>query len=754
MRHAARIAVWVSAMSAAVLSAAAFAPAGQPATGVSPVERVIDGVETVAVSGTPGQLALWGPTAWPVLLGKDGDRRCVVAATASLGRGRVFALTHNGYGSSETAGRADTLAFMINALRWTAGAEGRPARVAVWGGDLDRSLPAAGPSAFEALRVRSWEDLSGRLASLDAVAIFGVDLSEEQASALSKWAEGGKGLMLALCPWGWEQVRGKPVSKNPMNAILAPAGVAFASGYAGETVKGGFAAGPVPRDEFHGGRSLEVLSTLAPGGTPPAGFDLDQAERSAVAAVRSLPAQDRLMRPTLRALASRSGAALVPTPKSPITRAMRLERVLMAHQVAEGLSAEGRVEAHPSADAFPGRPEAGATPTTRTFEIDTSVRGWRSTGLYAPAGVPITVSLDSGSKTLGLSLRVGCHTDALWHTDAWHRAPEVSREWPLGEDRLVATSPFGGLVYVVVPDRAPPGSAKITVRGAVEAPLYVHGVTTPEQWRRARQSPAPWGELATAKVIVSVPSSFLRGLDDPGALMDHWDKVLDAAADLAGISAERARPERYVADVQISAGYMHSGYPIMTHLDAAETMTSLERMMGRSAENAWGIYHELGHNHQEPEWTFDGTVEVTCNLFTLYILERVCGIPPAQTGRVLGDAGKRLMGKHLAGGARFEVWKQDPFVALQMYAQVQEAFGWDPIKAVIAEYRALPPGERPRTEEQKRDQWMVRLSRAVGRDLGPFFVAWGVPTGDAARASIAGLPGWMPQDWPSPVSPR
>jgi hypothetical protein len=38
----------------------------------------------------------------------------------------------------------------------------------------------------------------------------------------------------------------------------------------------------------------------------------------------------------------------------------------------------------------------------------------------------------------------------------------------------------------------------------------------------------------------------------------------------------------------------------------------------------------------------------------------------------------------------------------------------------------------------------VRFSKAVGKNLGPFFQVWGVPTSDKARASIAKLPGWMP----------
>jgi hypothetical protein len=49
---------------------------------------------------------------------------------------------------------------------------------------------------------------------------------------------------------------------------------------------------------------------------------------------------------------------------------------------------------------------------------------------------------------------------------------------------------------------------------------------------------------------------------------------------------------------------------------------------------------------------------------------------------------------------------------------------------------------------EKHEQWMVRMSRATGRNLGPFFERWGVPTGEAARASIADLPEWMPAGMP------
>ena len=79
-----------------------------------------------------------------------------------------------------------------------------------------------------------------------------------------------------------------------------------------------------------------------------------------------------------------------------------------------------------------------------------------------------------------------------------------------------------------------------------------------------------------------------------------------------------------------------------------------------------------------------------------------------------------------------------------MYQQLQEAFGWDAFKRVFAEYRDLPKDALPKSDADKRDQWMVRFSRAVGKNLGPFFQYWGVPTSEAARRSIAELPTWMP----------
>ncbi len=109
-------------------------------------------------------------------------------------------------------------------------------------------------------------------------------------------------------------------------------------------------------------------------------------------------------------------------------------------------------------------------------------------------------------------------------------------------------------------------------------------------------APAPWAELAGKTLIWTVPSTLIRHLDDPESLLKLWDEVV-TAQDEAVALRKRERPERIVLDRQISAGYMHSGYPIMAPIDDSAKLALNEKRL--RTEGSWGHFHELGHNHQD-----------------------------------------------------------------------------------------------------------------------------------------------------------
>lgn len=83
-----------------------------------------------------------------------------------------------------------------------------------------------------------------------------------------------------------------------------------------------------------------------------------------------------------------------------------------------------------------------------------------------------------------------------------------------------------------------------------------------------------------------------------------------------------------------------------------------------------------------------------------------------------------------------------------MSIQLKQAFGWEPLVKTFRQDQQLSDRERPQTDAEKRDQWMVRFSQTTGKNLGPFFEAWAVPTSQAARDSIQNLLPWMPEGFP------
>jgi hypothetical protein len=665
-----------------------------------------------------------------------------LAGAARLGEGRIVAVGHEGLLSvaGETPGNSK---WAVNVVRWAAGVE-QP-RVAVQGhGNLAPALSDAGIEVTELAPA----DLAEVLPAAQVVVLGAASIGEDHLPMLREYVQSGGGLVATLCPWGWMQVTGGDLQRDlPANRLLAEAGLAFAPGMTGGTGPSGYLTDRSNLELCHAGEALEAIEAHARGDTELAPGELAQVSTVLATFMRGVPEGESALMPRFRALCATPEAECTPTPDEPVGSDRPLARLAatLYMQDTADLPAED-VEAHASAAAFPGAAPEDAPRVTEALSIDTSVPDWHSTGLYAPAGEVIEVRVPEAWAGRGLQVRIGCHTDGIWHHDQWRRFPEISRTYRLDEPISRVASPFGGLIYVVVPRGQDGAELDVQIDGAVRAPLYRHGVTDPAEWAETiRHAPAPWGEIVTDKVVIAAPSTALRDLEDPARLASFWDDVMDACADLAAIPRERSRPERYVPDVQISAGYMHSGYPIMTHLDAVDLSLDVDRLM---TDGSWGHFHEMGHNHQSGHWTFGGTTEVTVNLFSLYIGETVCDLAGPGHEAASSDAARQRLEEYLANGASFDQWKSSPFLALIMYQQLVEEFGWETVMDVFAEYRAATPNELPRSDDEKRDQWMVRFSRHVGRNLGPFFDAWGVPVSDQAKDEIAELEPWMPADWP------
>ena len=692
------------------------------------LSALLDGVKDVAYAGNPGPVVVFGDRAFTIVEGQTGKTRAAAVAAGRAQKGRVVFFGHGGYVERALDKNAANARLFENAVVWAAG--GSKSKGSVLGGArVLEFLAKRGFAATEFGKAKGFVDLAG----VAVIVASAADLTPKEAKAVEAFVRSGGGFVGTDLGWGWLQTHpGKRLADHPGSALYAAAGLAIADG----TITPMPIESRQPSHRTHAGRAFDRLVAAAKTNEKLPKDEAAQLGSIVVAAAHALPESDDTLLPRLRAATAEAASDRIPTAAKPLTAAdfMPKLRIILEHVRREQAPPDAP-GADPAAAAFPGSVLPEAPRVSKLVPVLPQTEGWISTGLYAAPGEVVTVDVEDGFTERALRLRIGAHTDRLWDKDKWSRHPEIARSYEVTTKVFRAANPFGGLVYLERRKDAV-GTIVCKVSGAVEAPHFVRGETSLEAWKsKIRNAPAPWAEIAGRKIVVTLPASEIRTLDDPEAVLEVWDRALDCYAVL-GSRPLTTRPERMVADVQISAGYMHSGYPIMTHLDVTPHMVNRDALLG--AEHTWGFWHELGHNKQRSEWTFEGTGEVTNNVFALFVTEQLAQKPVRAQMR----APVVQVRDYLKKGGDFEQWKREPFLALEMYAEVQETFGWDAFKKVFAAYRDLPKGELPKTDDEKRDQWLVRLSRAVGRDLSPFFKRWAVPVSAAAEKSLADLPPW------------
>lgn len=477
-------------------------------------------------------------------------------------------------------------------------------------------------------------------------------------------------------------------------------------------------------------------------------------------------------REILRAFDTLDHGPMIPMPGNAVIKADT--KNYLAYEV-QGYLANRKQHGHPdpgfvdpSSRTFPGAVDAAAKRVDETITIP--VQGgrqglaeqpsvfyrWHSTGLYVPAGEKVSIYVDTSYVPRRLKARIGVHDDNLQHMDYFTRnEADLTRTFELGGRRIEIYSPFGGLLMIDVPDTSTLKNMVVRVSGAVRTPWFRLGLTSVRDWQQSiRNFPGPWAELASDKIILTVPSYRIRRLDDPEKLLRFWDEVMDADAKLASIPLARVQPERIIIDRQVAFGYMFTAPQKIVAPDDESCALMLDEALIRT-KGSWGHFHELGHRHQFFEIDFTGLGEVTANLYTMYVYDKVLHKGIYNHENIPNKAAVIAnIKKYMAGGPSFEKFCNDPFLALSMYIELIENFGWQSIGQVLARYRKLPREQYPATDADKRDYWFVCISEVTGKNLAAFFDKWKVPVTDKAKASVKGklraagyeLREWLPEE--------
>lgn len=747
---------------------------------------ILSGVETILLTSIAGTISLLNENSFPILAGwSDGILRPHVAAT-EFRAGRIVAFSHtNSLIDENISDEYDNHQLLINSIDWVGRNSVR--KIGLYP-DWKLRKNVLSVHGFHTQLI-SETNLNNYtyLQQFDVLIIHNLTPDADVVGLRTYIANGG-GMIVAATPWSNYNPYGMKSFWG--NILLRDTGLYYIGSHltygninCNGVVGGCFNASMEHLRDTHAYHVWNDFKQYTWNQTHLARNKIHQIMQIIDDRLRYGPSDDILNREIHLVLSQ--VPTFVPTEVAPVTLEYQKVFLIIHRYLCDFLNIVGLasyIPAHPSAESFPGNeiylkyervshvimvnathpseesdsenstsnrmkiPD-GSTDysvveeTLKIIQIISTRTAWHSTGLYARPGEEIIIQVLTEDETdLNLEVQIGAHSDNIEHQPIWKRCPHIVFRNRIERNPTTIANPFGGLIYINL-NGYRKNLLQLSILGGIVSPSYFMGNTILSRWRNEiRNNPAPWGELVGDNLIIIAKRSFMLQLNDPEAIIDFWHRVSDAMSDLAAIPREKNRADRFVTDVQISVGDMHAGYPIMydIHLEDIPLNISVAR---QHPQRLWGFFHELGHNHQKSDWTFSFAVEVTCNLFTLYVMNTVLFIPTNETHAQLSDYDvERLLSQYIENGRQFSEWMSDPFLALITYVQLQEAYGWSSYRRVFANYGQLAEDERPHTDQEKIDLWMKMFSRVVEENLASFFISWGFPISSEAVAHISHLP--------------
>ncbi|KAK6480796.1 TRPM8 channel-associated factor-like protein [Huso huso] len=688
------------------------------------LKLLLDGVTDFNLNyeSVPSALLVHGPLAFPIVL--DRSNRAILAA-AHYGKGRIVVLSHESQLSHPPLKK-----FVLNAVRWLGAA--KPGKIGI-----QSNLTVLHQHLSEERYCCQLSELQ------DGMSVYCcTSYRDHQAAEIHEFVAEGGGLLIGGQAWWWSysNTEQDAVAGYPGNKILNKFGISITASTLKNTVYRAPSAQEAAR-LYHFQKALSkfrehVHSNEPLGALEPCVKTLGRDCASFLRMKAHESPRYSMMCQILTMLVTKTGI-----PQASNCNPVRNPKEIMLLNLGTELYSESLCQEALVPVLMRSVPELVADPAVEV-QVNGTIEGcsaWRSTGLFVSPGKTAHVIVPSAVTGAGWQVQTGCHSDDLSDKEELKRPPVVIRRFPINRVRTAVSSLWGGLLYIVVPAGSQLGPVNITVQGAVRAPFFKAGQSNISEWQRTvRHYAAPWAELEADSIILTVPSDSVRHLDNPEPLLCLWNRITRGIAELAARPHPFPRPERIVADVQICAGWMHSGYPIMLHLDSVKEIAHLDFMTSNSI---WGPIHELGHNQQSAAWEFPPhTTEATCNLWSVYIHEKVLGTPRCRAHEMLRPKTRREgLRKYMRNGARLDQW--EVWVCLETYLQLQEGFGWEPFIQLFSDYQQIPSAARL-DKVSRMNLWAEKFSQQVKRNLLPFFKAWGWPIGKDLDRKLSALPAW------------
>ncbi|MGP5393240.1 immunoglobulin-like domain-containing protein [Enterococcus hirae] len=359
------------------------------------------------------------------------------------------------------------------------------------------------------------------------------------------------------------------------------------------------------------------------------------------------------------------------------------------------------------------------------------------TGLFLPRGEEITVEVKENPENVSLVIGQYGKYENL------NSAPESIGSNPVDYQLTkginhITREDSDGMVYIR--NQSYDQTIHVTLTGGVEVPEFRLGGKNNQAtfFQRLNDSTTnvPFFVIEGKYVFGTFQMSELKNItplseDRLNELASYWDKVYQLTVECygfnnqAGYAAEKNMNQRiHIANPDSGAGYAYATNNYISF--QIDTGASQDILGSKPTDQQWGFWHEMGHTFQTPQYKFDGMTEVTVNISSMYVQQKL-GFPSrlasSSTQKVIDDYFNIDVDKR-----DFSSLGDELFAQLGMFWSLERVFGLDYYKTVSQLYRTMETRELPSSNDEEIQTMVKVFSQAANRNLVPYFNQWGIKT--------------------------
>ena len=451
----------------------------------------------------------------------------------------------------------------------------------------------------------------------------------------------------------------------------------------------------------------------------------------------------------------------------------------------------------PDASIYPGSVADGASRITKEIIIDGTYKtdpGYflnnqetvlRPTGLYAPPGEIITISSASDLSQSKIKVRIGISffdLEATW--TVYNRFPRIGNQFSLTSQLTEIANPFGGGIYIEVPDGSELGDLSLTVEGAVEMPTYA--LESHQSLNNSvekfvsdiNNAQVPYFELIGNRYNLTHPIRFGPLYTEPKKILEKLDLFFTSIDTMTGRPPGGIRAEWVAGDrmIPVAGTAMAASYPIhgdveggpysqesvyvdglswspLQYLNSDYYKPDVSEDIKNQRLDAFTLWHELGHLHNLPTL---GCQEAESNVHLLYtvLADQVLGADLDTALRYSGfqhydrnDAALDTMFSpnwQIDERLCIDAWDNEVRYQTRSWARLVEIaglYGWDSVGKIHKAFydRGVLAGEAVNYGIED-DDFIKTASIALNLNLAPLFEFWGVPASALIVKELESLP--------------